>query len=181
MIMKKMFYISLVCVTFNTALLAQNGEKMTLTSPSFKHNTAIPDVYTCNGKSTSPALAWTDAPKETKSFVLILDDPDAVGGVWDHWSLFNIPASVQKISENGKINGAKMGKTTNGKTAYIAPCPPKGSGLHRYTFALYALDVEDITPKDLKKSSLLEAMKGHILEESKLVGTYEKKKNFFFF
>jgi Raf kinase inhibitor-like YbhB/YbcL family protein len=155
---------------------------MNLTSFNFKNKENIPEKYTCEGESISPALTWKDYPKETKSFVLIMDDPDAVGGVWNHWIIYDIPVNITNIKE-GKFQptGAKMGESTNNKKSYVAPCPPKGSGVHNYTFKIYALDIEELKPENLKKSDIQKAMNEHILSEATLIGQVEKKNRFFFF
>ena len=166
----------------NTLLFAQGDNAMTLTSINFKNKENIPERYTCAGDNINPQLTWEDYPQETKSFVLIMDDPDAVGGVWDHWIVYDIPKETTSINE-GEVTpkDAKMGETTNNEKTYVAPCPPKGSGVHAYTFKIYALDIEKLNPKDLKKSDIQEAMKGHILSEETLIGNFEQKKRFFFF
>jgi Raf kinase inhibitor-like YbhB/YbcL family protein len=161
------------------------GGTMKLTSPAFDHNKAIPAQYTCEGADISPALQWSDAPKGTKSFALIVDDPDAPSKVWVHWILFNIPASVNELTENMPSNsfvpysaqgfeGPRQGATDfNGAQHYGGPCPPSGN--HRYHFTLYALDTTLDLPAGATKRQLLAAMKSHILEETTLIGTYQHK------
>lgn len=156
-------------------------EAMNLTSPNFEHQTEIPKKYTCDGNDMSPELRWSGAPKTTKSFVLIADDPDAPDPknpkmTWVHWVLYNIPAIITSLSEgiaakdlpDGTLSGVNDWK----KTGYGGPCPPTGT--HRYFFKLYALDTMLPDLKKPSKSALEHAMEGHILEKAELVGLYER-------
>ncbi|HLC07221.1 MAG TPA: YbhB/YbcL family Raf kinase inhibitor-like protein [Candidatus Babeliales bacterium] len=162
---------------------------MKLISPVFSHNEAIPTQYTCDGANISPALAWSDAPENTQSFALIVDDPDALSAValakegpakvWVHWIVFNIPATVDSLVENQGSTGEEVpflqGATDfNGAQKWGGPCPP--SGTHRYHFTLYALDIMLDLPAGASKEQLLSAMHGHILEKTTLIGTYQRKK-----
>ena len=148
-----------------------------LTSMVFGNNTSIPDKYTCKGASVSPQLYWTAGPQGTKSYVLIVDDPDAPRGVFTHWVIFNIPFSVNKLDENIPKNATVEGVGVQGvngarNTGYTGPCPP--SGTHHYIFTLYAVDtVLDIAPKSTK-DQVLDAMKGHVIATSVLIGLYSK-------
>ncbi len=156
--------------------------QMKLTSEAFEHQQPIPAKYTCEGEGIAPELSWANAPKDTKSFVLIMDDPDAVGGVWDHWVVYNISLNTNSTKDDEFTQeGTKIGKSTNGKNSYVGPCPPVGSGSHNYTFKLYALDIEQIIPEGESKLDIENVMQNHILEETQLIGTYEKKKKFLFF
>lgn len=156
-----------------------------LTSPAFDHNGAIPVQYTCDGANISPALQWSDIPEHTNSFALIVDDPDAPAKVWVHWILFNIPDTTQSLFENtpaysaqgfeGQAGPFLQGATDfNGKQGYGGPCPP--SGTHHYHFTLYALDTLLDLPAGASKQELLKAMQGHILEQTILIGTYQRTK-----
>ena len=148
---------------------------MKLISPAFSHNEAIPAQYTCDGANISPALAWSGAPTGTNSFALIVDDPDAPAKVWVHWILFNMPDTVNALTENTDIGPFIQGATDfDGKQGYGGPCPP--SGTHHYHFTLYALDTLFDLPAGTSKKELLKAMHGHILEQATLIGTYQKKK-----
>lgn len=147
---------------------------MKLTSPAFSHNKAIPAQYTCDGANISPALQWSDIPEYTNSFALIVDDPDAPAKVWVHWILFNIPDTTQSLFENSKIGPFLQGATDfNGKRGYGGPCPP--SGTHHYHFTLYALDIMLDLPAGANKEELIKAMHDHILEQTTLIGTYQRK------
>lgn len=151
---------------------------MTITSPAFQEGGTIPILYTCEGKNTHPALYFHNIPSSTKSLVLIMDDPDVPASVrpermYDHWIVFNIPPTVQRIEEHGPIPGIQ-GKSTNGKNMYVGPCPPFGE--HRYFFKLYALDTLLQLAAGATKEEVERAMKGHILAETHLMGKYAKKK-----
>lgn len=154
---------------------------MELTSSAFAHEGEIPAKHTCDGEDLSPQLAWSDAPAETKSFALIVDDPDAPDPAapkmtWVHWVVYDIPAEVGELPEGASTAlpaGARDGKNDNKETGYHGPCPPKGR--HRYFHKLYALDT---TLGDLgrpTKKALEEAMQGHVLAQGELIGTYQRK------
>ena len=148
-----------------------------ITSSAFTEGQAIPTRYTCDGPDVSPDLAWSGVPEETASLALICDDPDAPMGTWVHWVLFNIPASTDGLpaeipSDASLENGARHGKNDFGKLGYGGPCPPGGT--HRYFFKLYALDSVLELDSGITKAQLREAMEGHILAESQLMGTYSR-------
>ncbi len=150
---------------------------MKISSPAFKHNGKVPSLYTCEGKNINPPLEFVDIPKEAKSLVLIMDDPDVPhhlrkDGMWDHWILFNISPSIHQIKEDSTpvCNG---GKTTWGHTQYGGPCPPDRE--HRYFFKLYALDTMLKLPTGATKQEIEKAMQDHILAKAELIGLYEKK------
>jgi hypothetical protein len=153
---------------------------LTVTSTAFGEGGAIPTRYTCEGQDTSPPLAWSGVPAGTKSLALILDDPDAPDPkaperTWVHWVLYDIPATAKSLPEGGALPaGTREGRNDWGRTGYGGPCPPKGR--HRYMHKLYALDASlgDLGPAT--KAEVEKAMKGHILAEGRLVGTYEKGK-----
>ncbi len=168
----KFFVISLALFLGKNALA--QGETMELISPAFQNNSTIPTVYSCKGDDISPPLQWKNIPDKTHSFVLIMDDPDAPAGIWDHWILFNIPKTTTELSENLSAlpDGAEYGKNSWGNRAYGGPCPP--SGEHRYIFKLYALDTLLNLSAGVDKSTLETAMKGHILATATLTGRYKK-------
>lgn len=146
----------------------------TLSSPEFEPNQSIPTKFTCEGANLAPTLIWQGFPEETKSFALIMDDPDAPMGTWVHWVLFNIPATTKHLnSQNSTPNGAVNGTNSWGKTGYGGPCPP--SGQHRYFFKLYALDANLQLKYKATKEDLEEAMKDHILAKTELIGLYQKQ------
>lgn len=157
--------------------ITQGGKTMELTSSSFVHEGTIPSKHTCDGKNISPPLSWQGAPRETRSFALICDDPDAPMGTWVHWVFYDIPAEVTSLPENvarqQEITGlGKNGKNTSRRWGYDGPCPP--SGTHRYYFKLYALDDNLNLKAGLTKEELLQVIKGHTLAEAQLMGRYKR-------
>lgn len=146
---------------------------MKLTSPAFENGGTIPRKYGYKNQNYSPPLKIDDVPKETKSLVLVLDDPDAmgaVGKVWVHWVLWNIPSNTKEISENSIPDGSVEGKTDFGEIRYGGPAPPDKE--HTYIFKLYALDSELGLKKGSTKTDVYESMKNYILDEAKLEGKY---------
>jgi Raf kinase inhibitor-like YbhB/YbcL family protein len=143
-----------------------------ITSPAFQNNGHIPRQYTCDGKDINPALTIAGAPQGAKSMALICDDPDAPGGGWVHWVLWNIDPNVKEIKEDTVPQGAVEGMNDFGKHSYGGPCPPLGT--HRYFFKVYALDTMlNISPNSTK-ADMEKAMKGHILAEGRLIGLYKR-------
>jgi Raf kinase inhibitor-like YbhB/YbcL family protein len=145
---------------------------MKLTSSAFENNSDIPAKYSCDGQNVSPPLAISEVPGELKSLALIVDDPDAPAGDWTHWLVWNIEPATTKIDEGATLAGAEIGPNDFGKNNYQGPCPP--SGTHRYQFKLYALDTLLNLDTSTKKKELLEAMQGHILDQTVLIGLYKK-------
>lgn len=174
---KFLFMIIVVGMTCQMPVLAkpERSSTMQLTSSAFLHESAIPAEYTCDGHDQSPPLVWQHAPEGTVSFVLIMDDPDAPMGTWDHWVLFNIPSHLQKLPADLKMlpPGAVEAKNSWGKNQYGGPCPPKGT--HRYFFKLYALDITLSLDESVNKAQVEKAMKGHVLAEAVLMGNYQRK------
>lgn len=151
---------------------------MRITSPKFKEGAEIPQINTCEGYDWNPPLLFHEVPKGTKSLALIMEDPDVPqeirpDGLWVHWVMYEIPADCKGIDEHAPPPGIH-GKGTNGRTAYMGPCPPDRK--HRYFFYLYALDVKPDWPKGLTKDELVKKMEGHIIEKAQLMATYELKK-----
>ncbi|MDR3492396.1 MAG: YbhB/YbcL family Raf kinase inhibitor-like protein [Gammaproteobacteria bacterium] len=146
----------------------------TIKSSAFSEGSSIPSIYTCDGDDISPPLSWHDEPANTKSFVLIVDDPDAPIGNWDHWLLYNIPATTHTLNENltSTPSGANGGKNSWGNTNYGGPCPPDRE--HRYFFKLYALDCHLDLTSNATKSKIESAMDGHILGTATLMGKYNR-------
>lgn len=143
---------------------------LTVTSPTFENNKSIPSKYTCDGDDVNPPLIIEGIPEETKSLVLIVDDPDAAMGTWDHWIVWNIPPT-NKIEENS-VPGVD-GLNDFRKHSYGGPCPP--SGTHRYFFKVYALDTKLNLDSNSRKKDVEKAMKGHILAKGELVGLYSRR------
>lgn len=151
---------------------------LSISSTGFASGQPMPSVYSCLGRSVSPPLAWSGAPGATKSFALIMDDPDAPSGTFVHWVIFNMPASSsglpEAVSGEAKLaDGTQQGANSAGRTGYTGPCPP--SGTHRYFFKLYALDSMLSLSSGAGKDQLLKAMQGHILAQGELMGTFSKK------
>jgi len=155
---------------------------LTLSSPAFTDHASIPVQYTCQGEDVSPPLTWSGAPDGTRSYVLIVDDPDAPDPAaprmtWVHWVLYNIPASAPGLAENERQHrpppGARDGVNDWKRTGYGGPCPPIGR--HRYFFKLYALDTELPDLRAPAKARVEQAIEGHVLARTELVGTYQKR------
>lgn len=148
---------------------------LSLMSTGFQAGEAIPLKYSCDGEDISPPLAWSEPPPGTQSFALIFDDPDAPGGTWVHWVLFNIPAAARSLPEAISpdptlADGSTHGTSSFRSLGYGGPCPPGGT--HRYFFKLYALDAVLDLESGAKKADLEAAMGGHVLGQSELMGTY---------
>lgn len=153
-----------------------NSLFMRIESTAFAHNGDIPSKYTCDGDNISPPLAFVDIPVGTKSFVLIMHDPDVPKNIhpegdWDHWVVFNIPPTTKDVGEGEPLPGL-YGLNSRGKAQYHGPCPPDRE--HRYFFKLYALDTLLKLSADVYRKEVEEAMHGHIIEEAELVGKYER-------
>lgn len=145
---------------------------MKLLSNDLAAGQAIPAEFTCDGANKSPELHWEGAPQQTKSFALTMRDPDAPGGTFDHWLVFNIPANVSIIPKGGPVPaGAEQMTNDFGEQDYGGPCPP--SGTHRYYFKLYALDVEQLECKT--KQELFQQIEQHKIAEAELMGTYSRQ------
>lgn len=144
---------------------------MKIISSAFENNAKIPSKYTCDGENVNPPLSFTDIPASAKSLVLIVDDPDAPGGIWVHWVLFNIDPKIQEVLENSLSESGIEGVTSFGKAGYGGPCPP--SGAHRYFFKLCALD-KILNLENPNKEEVEKAMQGHILDKAELIGLYSR-------
>ena len=145
---------------------------MQITSPVFVDGGNLPAKYTCLGKGVNPPLEWSQVPVNTKTLALIVDDPDAPGGVFSHWVLWDIPVAITGVAENSLPLEAVVGVESSGTNEYFAPCPP--SGAHRYRFKLYALDKELFLSINTRQADLERAMNGHVLGEAILTGLFEK-------
>lgn len=150
--------------------------ELQLESSAFKAGETIPRRYTCDGDDVSPPLSWAEPPPGTESFTLILDDPDAPVGTWDHWLLFNIRAAsrslVESVPPGAVVDGVGLhGANSWGNVGYGGPCPPQGPA-HRYFLRLYALDTVLDLEAGASKGEIERAMQGHILAEGELMGQY---------
>ncbi len=147
----------------------------TLNSTAFKGGASIPARFTCDGQNLSPQLDWSGAPAPAKSFVLIVDDPDAPSGTFTHCVLFDVPGNAHSLSE-GQQGVGHSGRNDFSKNDYGGPCPPRGHGAHRYFFTLSALDVATLGLSDGATRQQVEAkMQGHVVGTAKVMGKYERK------
>ncbi|MBM3744236.1 MAG: YbhB/YbcL family Raf kinase inhibitor-like protein [Acidobacteria bacterium] len=148
-----------------------------LTIEAFVEGAVIPKQYTCDGADRSPGLAWSGGPAGTRSFALIMDDPDAPVGTWNHWLLYDLPAEVHELPEGFRPGDAGVsGLNDFGKPGYGGPCPPARHGTHRYFFKLYALDVPSLGLKaGARRAELDQALHGHVIGEARYMGKYERK------
>lgn len=149
-----------------------------VTSTAFQEGEKIPDKYTCQGQDISPPLAWSELPEGTRSFVLIMNDPDAPGGTFTHWVIFNIPSNSRGLpeavpTETQLSDRTVQGKNDFGRIGYGGPCPPPGRA-HRYKFTLYALDQLSDLKAGVSKKQILDAMQGHVLAQGELTGMYQR-------
>ena len=149
---------------------------MRIASPAFENGQPIPEKHSCDGEDVSPALTWDDVPQGAKSLTLLVEDPDAPRGTWDHWIVFNVPSAVKGLRE-GAGAGNLPGQALHGRNSWTrnnwgGPCPP--SGTHRYFFKLFALDAMLDLSQGASKAELLEATDGHILDKAELMGTYKR-------
>lgn len=147
---------------------------MELKSPKFKHGEPIPSLYSCDGENINPPLVISDVPREAKSLVLIMDDPDVptfirTDRMWVHWVVFDMPPTTQEIKENTQPPGI-VGNNTSGTAVYQGPCPPDRE--HRYFFKLYALDAILRLKMGATKVEVEKAMQGHVIAECELMGRY---------
>jgi Raf kinase inhibitor-like YbhB/YbcL family protein len=171
----------------SSALAKPKAEKegamaLSVQSPAFTAMSGMPKKYTCEGSDTSPPLEWSGAPANTKSFVVLVEDPDAPDPaapqrIWVHWLLYVVPPTVHRLAEgaasSGMQAGIKVGKNDWGKETYGGPCPPKGR--HRYFHKVFALDTVLSFPNPPSKHDVESAMKGHVLAQAETVGTYAKE------
>ena len=158
------------------AAAAEKPARMEIKSAAFQNGGDIPRKHTCDGDDTSPRLSWTEAPAGAKMFALIADDPDAPGGTWVHWVIYDLPRTMKELPEalaagDTLPNGAKQGVNDFRKTGYGGPCPPPGAP-HRYFFKLYALDAATNLKPRATKQQVLDAIKGHVVAEGELMGKY---------
>ena len=172
-----------VAVLTSANAIAADNPAMTLTSPAFTQGQSIPQQYTCEGANISPALQWQNLPAGTRSLALIVDDPDAPDPAapkitWVHWVLYDIPPTAKGLATHMTTaqlpKGAAEGSNSWNKDEYGGPCPPIGR--HRYFFKLYALDRQLEFSEAPTRDELLSAIKGHVIGETSLMGTYRKQR-----
>lgn len=156
---------------------APAGPVMQLSSSAFQNGQAIPAEFTCDGANHSPPLTWSDPPAGTKSFALVLEDPDAPSGTFRHWGLYDLPANRVSLAA-GEGGGAApdFEQVTNdfGKAQYDGPCPPQGDRTHRYDFRLLALDVEHLPDVPHNVAAIVDVADGHVLASAHLEGTFRR-------
>lgn len=145
---------------------------MKLTSSAFEHNQKIPTLYTCDGGNIHPPLAILGVPEGAKSLALIVDDPDAPGGTFTHWVIWNIHPDTTTITEGAVLEKSQEGTNSAGQIGFYPPCPP--SGQHRYFFTLYALDAKLGLDGKATKTDVEKAIAGHVMAQSLLVGVYSR-------
>ena len=143
-----------------------------LESSAFENAQAIPSRHSCEGEDVSPPLRWSNVPEGTRSLALIVDDPDAPGGVFTHWLAWGLDPTAEELGEGD--SAPNEGRNDFGTSGYRGPCPPPGHGRHRYVFRLYALDAEQELAAGAAKAELEQAIEGHVLTIAELVGTYER-------
>jgi len=177
-------WIGFILIAIAIALVAfmpngSSGKRFTLTSSAFADGASIPKLYSCEGSSISPPLSWMNAPAGTKSFALVLFDPDVPtavlpAGFFNHWEVFNIPASATSLDASSTLG--TQGNNGSGKLGYTGPCPPPqfNPKEHRYVFTVYALDTTLSLPAGADRNQIEGAMADHILGEAQLIGKYQK-------
>jgi len=168
----------LIIILLGLPAFAFAQSQLTLTSPAIVPGAAIPAEFTCKGADRSPELSWSGAPKSRVTYALIVDDPDAPGGTFFHWVAYNIPASKMSlpagVPQGSEIaGGAINGMNSFGHLGYNGPCPPPGK-THHYRFHLYALDSALEVGDKADAAAIQSAMKGHVLAEAELVGTFQR-------
>jgi len=177
-----MILVTLLCAALAAAQTqnpASGGSSMlSLHTAAFETGSQIPDRYTCSGADVSPALTWDGAPQGTQSFALITDDPDAPNGTFTHWVMFDIPPESKGLAQNVPKtqrldDGALQGRNDFHRDGYGGPCPPPGK-THRYYFKLYALDSKLSLDPGATRQQLEAAMKGHVLAQAELMGTFKR-------
>jgi len=162
----------LAALGIGAALIAAEGTQLKITSPVFQDGGKIPSKFTCDGTDASPQLHLDGAPPAAKSLALIMDDPDAPGGLFTHWIVWNIDPKTNEIGQSGAPAGAVQGTNDFGKSGYGGPCPP--SGTHRYYFRIFALDRMLDLKSSAKRAELDSAMRGHVLAKAELMGRYSR-------
>ncbi len=147
-----------------------------LTVPAFADGAPIPKLHTCESADISPSLEWVGEPSATRGLALIVDDPDAPAGTWNHWLLYDLPPSARSLPQGYKPGKPVLNGTNDfGRAGYGGPCPPKGHGPHRYFFRLYALDIATLgLPAGARRARIESAIRGHILAEAHYMGRYER-------
>ena len=152
---------------------------MELTSSAFANNEEIPLAYTCEGEDRSPPLSWSGVPEAVKTLALVMDDPDAPNGTFTHWVLYNLPPQPPNLEEGVSLSerlleGLREGFNSFGNQGYGGPCPPRGSGEHRYFFRLYAINQELVFTGRVTRDQLMGAIEGITLDQAELMGRFAR-------
>lgn len=155
------------------------SRELRVSSDAFSEGEPIPVEYSCDGDNTSPPVAWTGAPEGTAAFALVMDDPDAPVGTFDHWVLYNVPPETTSLpaavpAQEQLEGGALHGVNGAGRIGYLGPCPPEGDGAHRYQFRVFALDEPVDLASGASKTDLENAIDGHVLASGQLTGLFER-------
>ncbi len=161
------------CFLAGLAGTALAGGALGISAPAFASGKPIPAQYAFAVKNISPELRIANVPANAKALALIADDPDAPAGLWTHWLVWNLPANTTSIPEGKLPPEAREGKNSNGHARYDGPAPPRGTGVHRYFFRLFALDVQLPLPAGSDRATLEAAMKGHIVATGETFGIYQ--------
>ncbi len=168
--MRRLFMLSGIACAISFPIYAP---AMTLSASDFFNGGSIPSQYSCDGKDISPALTWSEVPTNTQSLALILSDPDAPGGTFYHWIVFNIPKTTPGLPQAVRQlpAGALVGENSWRQQQYRGPCPPKGA-THHYIFSLYALDTKLTLPAGSNAMSVIDAIQNHVVDETELKATF---------
>lgn len=169
-------FLAAVAVAFVVAApvdaVSEAQSALTIRSSAFKGGGPIPVLFTCDGANLSPPLAWSAPPKGTRSFALLVDDPDAPRGTFRHWTAWGISPTARGLGQGKAPSGE--GVNDAGRVGYLGPCPPSGDGPHRYRFRLHALDTMLKLPRGASKQAFGAAIRGHVLAAAQLAGSYER-------
>ncbi len=168
--------VALIILAASVGVAKDPAGKLDLKTTAFRPGGTVPAQYTCSGANISPALSWSQPPPGTRSFVLIMDDPDAPGGNWVHWVVYDLPGSARQLPEQvpagvAIAGGGKQGVNDFPANGYGGPCPPPGQP-HRYFFRLYALDTILDLHAPVRRKDVDAAMKGHVVAQAELMGTF---------
>jgi len=150
------------------------NSSMHVSSAAFANGARIPQMYTCDGKGVSPPIAWDGVPNNAKALALVVDDPDAPGGTYVHWVVFDIDRAVTGVGEGSVPAGARQAKNSAGNAAYTGPCPPKGSEIHHYRFTVYALGAPIDAKDGAAATDVLDDIRAGAIDKGMLTGTYNR-------
>lgn len=170
--------LSSACISDTSRPSDKSGGTINLSSDAFRNGGELPPVYTCKGQDISPRLTWEGVPAGTKSVTLVMDDPDAPGGTFSHWILYNLPPETRvlpaAIPANQSLpDGSRQGINDFRRTGYSGPCPPPGKS-HRYYFRLFALDIILPQTGSLTRETLLKSIEGHVIAKGEIMGFFKR-------